>query len=588
MPYICSMTLGGSHRTRTGFWEFYDHWYDYEGFGLPERPELDPEDWMQRNPDGSMKSTYGIKPDQDDFYPPYEPNMRYATCVNNPGWRAWLDTVAQQVARVGYDGAFIDNGCTQECYCEFCQAKYQDFLRAKYSAAEMSELFGVKGDERVPLTPKPERGGATTVGWAETQRFFIESIHQHELAIRKAAEEVGEQFLLFPNAGRPRYIKSALHECDYAMFELSHGDYGSNPGLVKSRIVEDIHLRVHNDHAFEYKYVQAVRARVRALCLTRGGYPKSLPALALNEDTARLAMAESAAFGSGAGFLVRPDWGRFGEPMAEYRGFFEEHAAQYAGLVPYAQVGMAVFADQAIYGHSAHLATTKALTQAMLQGHVLFDYVLEHRFTADNLREFDLVVLPDVRFATVEQMEALAEYVAGGGVAIVMGQPPTHDLQMRPLAKGVVPAKLAALAATGQPGAASDGQGRWAFLTTAPDMAVIEALEQAAGRPLAIMEAEVSGAARANAFIRPEGDAEIIVHLLNYDTPLGALPDTIDVKEDLTITLPLPEGAQATGVTAWSPDREGAMDIPVRMDGGAAVFTVPSLRIYEMIRVELG
>ncbi len=324
MPYICSMTLGGSHRTRTGFWEFYDHWYDYEGFGLPERPELDPEDWMQRNPDGSMKSTYGIKPDQDDFYPPYEPNMRYATCVNNPGWRAWLDTVAQQVARVGYDGAFIDNGCTQECYCEFCQAKYQDFLRAKYSAAEMSELFGVKGDERVPLTPKPERGGATTVGWAETQRFFIESIHQHELAIRKAAEEVGEQFLLFPNAGRPRYIKSALHECDYAMFELSHGDYGSNPGLVKSRIVEDIHLRVHNDHAFEYKYVQAVRARVRALCLTRGGYPKSLPALALNEDTARLAMAESAAFGSGAGFLVRPDWGRFGEPMAEYRGFFEE------------------------------------------------------------------------------------------------------------------------------------------------------------------------------------------------------------------------------------------------------------------------
>ncbi len=56
--------------------------------------------------------------------------------------------VCRQVASVGYDGAFIDNGNTQQCYCDFCQAKYQAFLRDKYSPAQMRGLFGVQGDER--------------------------------------------------------------------------------------------------------------------------------------------------------------------------------------------------------------------------------------------------------------------------------------------------------------------------------------------------------------------------------------------------------------------------------------------------------
>ena len=58
--------------------------------------------------------------------------MRYAACVNNPGWRTWIDAVARLVAAVGYDGAFIDNGGTQQCYCRFCQANLTD-LKAQRS-----------------------------------------------------------------------------------------------------------------------------------------------------------------------------------------------------------------------------------------------------------------------------------------------------------------------------------------------------------------------------------------------------------------------------------------------------------------------
>ena len=571
MPYICSMTIGGSHRTRAGFWDFYDHWYDYEGFELPERPALDPEDWMQRNPDGSMKSTYGIHPSTDDFYPPYEPNMRYAACVNNPGWRAWIDTVCRQVARVGYDGAFIDNGSTQQCYCEFCQAKYQRFLRDKYSPAEMRELFDVEGDERVPLTPKPARGEEPTVGWVETQRFWIESIHQHQLAMRRAGEEVGDHFLLFPNGGRPRYIKSATCDSDWVMFELSTGEYGTNPGLAEVPIVEDIHVKVYNHHAFEYKYVQSVRKRVRAMCLTRGGYPKSLPSLALNEQTAALGMAEAAAFGSGAGFLMRSRWDQFGPVMNHYREFFETHAEQYAGLVPHAQVGVAVFADQGIYGNSMHLASVKSLTEDLLRGHALFDYVIEDRFTAENLRKFEVVIVPLIQYASVEHMRALADYVAAGGVAVVIGGAPTRDLQTRPLD------------ASGQ----ADGEGKWVYLPEPPEEGLVAALSAATGTNLSVAAEDLTGAVRMNAFVRPEGNGEIMLHVLNYDTPLGVLGKPARDKTDVAVSVPLPEGKRATRVTAWSPDRDDAVDLPVSSTDGRATFTLPSLHIYEMARVTL-
>jgi hypothetical protein len=337
MPYICSITIGGHHERRTGFWEFYDHWDEYLELGLPERPELDPADWMQRLPDGTMKPTYGSKPDEDEFYPAYEPNLRYAACVNNPGWRTWIDAVVRLVAAVGYDGAFIDNGSTQQCYCEFCAEKYQDFLRARYSDAEIEELFGAGPGEQIALTPPPARGEEITIGWAESQRFWRESIYDHQQAMKRAGEEVSDHFILFPNGGhnRPETVKQSYRDTEYVMYELSVGDYGTNPGLVRSRIVDDIHMNVRNNHIWELKYTQATRTGVGALLLTRGGYPGTRAAWALNPMTAALGNAEAAAFGSGSGFLLRPRWDEYDEVLNRYRSFFEDNVAVYAGLVPW-------------------------------------------------------------------------------------------------------------------------------------------------------------------------------------------------------------------------------------------------------------
>ncbi|MFO8080643.1 MAG: hypothetical protein R6V07_10075 [Armatimonadota bacterium] len=586
MPYICSITIGGHHEHRRGFWEFYDHWDEYSEFGLPPRPELDPADWMQRLPDGTMKPTYGSKPDEDEFYPPYEPNLRYAACVNNPGWRTWIDAVVQLVAAVGYDGAFIDNGSTQQCYCEFCQTKYQGFLRAKYSDAEIRELFGADPNEEIGLTPPPGRGDPVPLGWVESQRFWRESIYDHQQAMKRAGEEVNDHFILFPNGGhhRPENVKQSYRDTEYVMYELSIGDYGTNPGLVRSRIVDDIHMNVRNNHIWQYKYTQATRNGLAALILTRGGYPGTRAAWALNPLTAALGNAEAAAFGSGSGFLLRPRWNEYGDVLNRYRTFFDDNAEAYTGLVPHAEVGVAAFGEQNFYQYKKHITTVEQITEELSAQRVLFDLITEEAFTAEHLAQFDAVVFADVKYASPEQTAALASYVEAGGRAVIIGDTPTHDMQVREIDQATMPAALREFAEGAElPATISDGEGEWARFERLPLEGLVEHLE---GDGAEMTAAPAAGPGiRVNAFVAPDG-SRMSVHVLNYDTPLGSEPEPLVARGDVGLSIPLPAGAEVSSVRSISPDGE-PQDLRWETEGGRVLTTIPALRVYAMVLVEM-
>ncbi|MFW6438081.1 MAG: hypothetical protein ACOCZ7_03610 [Armatimonadota bacterium] len=572
MPYICSITIGGHHERRTGFWEFYDHWDEYSEFGLPERPELDPADWMQRLPDGTMKPTYGCKPDEDEFYPPYEPNLRYAACVNNPGWRTWIDAVVRLVAAVGYDGAFIDNGSTQQCYCEFCQAKYQDFLRAKYTEAEIRDLFGAEPGE-VALSVEPRGDEEITLDWVETARFWRESIYDHQQAMKRAGEEVNDRFILFPNGGhhRPEAVKQSYRDTEYVMYELSIGDYGTNAGLVRSRIVDDIYMNIRNNHIWQLKYTQATRNGVGALLLTRGGYPSTRASWALNPLTAALGNAEAAAFGSGSGFLLRPRWNEYDEVLNQYRGFFEEQTKLYEGLVPYAQVGVAAFAEQKFYQNHKHVTTVQAITEELGAKQVLFDLITEEAFRAEHLAQFEAVVFADVEYATPEQISALRDYVESGGRAMIVGATPTHDMRLRPLADAMLLSD-----------SEEAGDGEWLRYDRLPLETLVDLL-RSDGADLGVVGEDRAGI-RVNAFADPEG-SRIVLHVINYDTPLGAEPPELVPATDIPLRIALPDGAEVTSVRALSPGAEAA-EVRWTVEDGTLRLTLPSLRVYSVLQVE--
>lgn len=569
MPYICAMTLSGHHERRTGFWEFYDHWDDYAALGIGPKPPADPITWMQRRPDGTLHHFYTY---EGDFYPPYETNHRYAACVNNPHWRAWLLKVTEFAARCGCDGVFVDNAGSQRCYCETCRRLFPEFLRKRYRSEEIRALFG----ENPTLETKTEG-----LLWVETQRFWKESLHAHLAAIREAGERVRGRgkFFVFPNGGehRPEDLGSTYRDADFLMFERSIGEYGTHPGTVRVPVTPDIAVREVNDNIFAYKITRAQGGRTQPIVLTRAGYPRRLPWAEMTPDSAILGMAECAAFAGGGGFLVPPKWADFAPALKQCRAFFEGRRDVYEGVEPWAPVGIAALGEQKLYGNNAHIEGVRQVTRALLEAHVLFDYVPEGRLTVKGLAGYRTLILPGVEVMDPEAARAVREYVRAGGSALVIGQAPSKDLRLQPLAE-TLPAPASA-----EVEAKKEGGGTWVLAPRMrPGRYVARWLAMASAEDLAL--APGASPARFNAF---RGPGRLLLHAVNYGVPLGLPAAPAGPAPEMRLRVPLPAGTRAVSVRAFDPEQPQAAEVEGVMRDGRCELTLSGLRVYRVLEIRL-
>jgi hypothetical protein len=587
-PYICSTTIGGNPETRAGLWEFYDHWDEYKEFALGERPKSDPIKWMQVMPDGAFQFFYKFT---GPFYPPYEPNIRYAACHNNPDWRYWLERVTENAARCGFDGVFVDNAGSLRCYCSFCKAKWRDWIAKRYGDAERKALFGT---EQPDLSDGKEPG----LLWAETRRFWNACIAEHHAAIRKAGEKIsGRPFVVFPNGGeqRPESVMQAFPDTDLIMFERSIGPYGTHPGMVLWSIVENIAVKKYNDNVFENKFVQCLRRKVRAIMLTRPGWEvtkKTQMILEMNPSSAILGCAETAAFGGGGGFLVRVN----PECMAaqkKCRDFFEKHPTLYEGLDSFAEAAVAAFPEQTYFGNKPHILEVKKATQNLLDGHVLFDYVTEEQFTRENLKRYAVVVLPKIQNMSDAQAAALKDYVRDGGRAVVIGPAPELDEKGRkkdpPALDDILDRKAEGKEFTVK----RTGSGATAYAEVLPLRSACLADWIAKDLALSVVVSPptpILAKVRVNAFAEPDGK-RYVAHFVNYNVPLGvpASPRGAEAKEPeilgpIDVALRLPTGAEGVKLTCYDPEGEAA-DLPAKAEGKLLRFTLPSLRVYKVVEI---
>ncbi|MBU0610829.1 MAG: hypothetical protein KKI08_23320 [Armatimonadetes bacterium] len=571
MPYICAMTIGGDPDKRTGFWEFYDHWDEYAGeFKLGPRPAEDPITWLQVEPDGKPHFFYRLT---DGKYPPYEPNIRYAVCMNNPHWRYWSEQVTRMCAEVGYDGVFVDNAGSQRCYCRYCQQAFGEWLKARYHGRPKDYYAG----QPILLTDDLKQGLAAV----DSRRFWADSFSKHLMALKAAGEKVRQPFYVFPNGGesRPEHVWGGYMPVDYLMFERSLGDFGTNPGMAGRRIVRDIKLRHMNNNIFENKLTQCAGGNVRPLLLTRGGYPALNPDWDLNPDAAALGMAESAAYGNGGGFLIRPDYATFGDVLRQYRGFFEREAALYEGNWGYAQVQLACFPYQKMYGNLPHISRVRSLTDALGECHVLFDYNTRWPgFHFPELQQYRLIILPDVKYMDVGWADQLVQYLKAGGKAIIVGENATMGAELpRP--------QISPFASLTQDGRMHTlGQGQYVSCALPPNGKQLWAiLGQLGLQDLALCPPDANQHVRFNAFARADGKT-LYFHVLNYDVPLGATARLEHPREGLKLRLPLPPGASVKRAVVHDPDKAEAAKVEIGADGTVAL---PPLRVYEVVEVGL-
>jgi hypothetical protein len=579
-PYICSMTIGGRPEPRAGFWEFYDHWNEYAAFGLGPRPASDPLAWMQRTANGELNFYYRFT---GPFYPPYEPNVRYAVCHNHPDWRTWTEKLVENIARCGFDGVFVDNAGSLRCYCKNCRTKWRSWIAGRWSEASRRTLFG---------TAEPALGDAKIPGllWAETCRFWNASLAEHLAAIGQAGSRVlGRPFLVFPNGGerRPEQVLLVYPEADLIMFERSYGPYGTNPGLVLWPVVEEIVVRKYNDNIFENKFVQCLRRKVRPIMLTRPGWevtPTVRRILEMTPDAATLGCAETAAFGAGGGFLVRVN-AECMQAQSKYRKFMESHASLFEGLDSLAEVGVAVFPQQVYFGNSRHQHAVRQVTEHLLDSHVLFDYVIDGQFRLENLRKYRLILLPEVTQLTAAQDEDLASYVREGGKLVIFGPLPHQDEKGLKLTTSRVAALCSAA-----------GKGKVAHSTRLPanPSETAEWIARTVGGKLSILHGPSSPAlakVRVNAFHEPR-QSHWVLHVVNYNVPLGVENRPPETQGPLEICLPIaPFPSGRRDLRTWKLvcyDPAGSTSVlPGKYDGQALCFTVPEVRVHKIIEVKM-
>jgi len=696
IPYICNQTLAGHPDKRLGIWDFYDHWDDYADLGVGPRPEADPMQWLARERNGRPHFNYEMR------HEAFEPHdmTRWAPCCNNPHYHMWQRMVVRQIARVGYDGVFVDN-CILNCYCEYCQGKFRDYLTKRYTPARLAEAFGTDdvtalslahvgsrlewvkeaptfkdflyehftdealvrwlgtadldkarieegGNgwlwgrahdyrlwlerqyspeqlERLIGVPDLSQWGLTTPAerllWAETKRFWAQSVCDNLQMIKQTGQAERDGFLVTPNWGNMEEPDAAEFReeigqivalwapaMDFMMFEE-----GNAPGCVAPGL--------YLDHILQHK-----------LALGLGVRPAVLPYGRMHEGAVEVCNAQNVAFGGLA--YIQPGTG-FPDARAKWSAFLAQHGHRLEGAEPLAGVAVVCLFDELILENHRHQTWVQRLIRYLADQHVLFDLATERQLCPEGLAPYRALIVPAARYLSDAQVSSVLDFARSGGTVVLMGESGTHDELTRPRSTpGFAP--LLETARSVATGLLVSEDGRCIAADT-PDPLIgpyrlsredalqfatysqssinvpsgsaglvfeldrmvgldryldpcelAPRLEAATGRQLRLADPRAAMGVRFNASQCREADrVTVLLHAVNYNVPLLPHPrgKTVEPVENLVITLPAEPEWEDVCVTTLVPGYD-EVSLPARLESGTVQFTIPRLRVYKLVVLE--
>jgi hypothetical protein len=138
-----------------------------------------------------------------------------------------------------------------------------------------------------------------------------------------------------------------------------------------------------------------------------------------------------------------------------------------------------------------------------------------------------------------------------------------------------------------EPAVRQIGAGRTAYAAVLPPagMTLASWIAELASHPLVAIRADHPaelGKVRINAFRQP-GQDRYIVHMLNYNVPLGVDPPELKPAGPIGVSLPVSDAARMK-LRCYDPWGETA-DLPVAADGNSIRFTLPQLRVYKIVEI---
>lgn len=609
IPYINNEAVLGDAIKGTGFWEFFDHWNRFQKFGFGPKPS---KNIVTAEMFTGWPSPQYLKKRGNPNYP----YKRYHMSVNNPIWRRFLMAVTLNIARTGMDGVFVDEMNLQD-YSHYSQEDFRKYIATKYAAAERLKRFGTRDISSLHLG-YPGDGAL----WYDTQAFWSYSNGRFLSAIRNEGRTVNPNFFVVANlgpfadlAGVRSRVDSGKDPADWAPYtRLIMFEEMQQPGEMGS------HTFI--DNILQYKIAFGLGFRAGTLLY----YAQDTPGI-------ELSMAQAAAGGGGA-FIQ----GGYREPEARntYRKFFKKHPDLFSGYRSDASVAVVFDYGQMYWDNFKNLFDTYVLSQYLSNHHILYDVIPTKQIKAAQLlSRYHVVITPNLSYLSGDALKQLREFAAGGGTWIEIGQSGKFDDSgvLRPRVQNLfideragngfrirvrrvenvvhIPRFALYLLRENQVNSLSETVKLYNS-TRVPEYPyppppkhwddLQGLIKEKAGQSLSVISSSKLPGLRCNAWQKTvDGTKVITMHFVNYYTPIpkkaGFAGGEYDlggpaseyapkILKEVHVTMPLPPGT-VESVTAFSPDSEKAAPLAYIASKGRMTFTLPPIRIYEIVRIEL-
>lgn len=539
-----------------------------------QRPES--KDWIMLFQDG-RPALYSRDPE------------RYMGCVNNTGWREFLKEMIRGAVDVGVDGLFYDNhfiprqlaGSTEEgfaeawaCYCKVCFEQFKVYTQKN---------LGWPCD----LPKKPDWDDPV---WQAFIDFRDESLIDVTRMIVNYAHELKPDIVVYPNVCPPWFggggakgsvTKEIAGIVDVLLFE---GD--TQPRLeVVGGLPRPINAAV------DWKYATALTNKP---VFSRAHSPNDV----YTPDHSMLGIAESIAFGGLYNYLIPSSLQEDEvkrEGVKRYYGFLKENQKFYNDVTEPADVAILVsnrttdwfLPDQVSQGDSIP-RNIPGMAQALAELHIPFNVVVDEQVLQDH--GYRVLVLPNVACMSDEQARAIQEFVRGGGSIVATGETSLYDEKYRIRDDFILSDVFGFHHGQVEDGVIKNqfGDGLSVYLPGNPEEIFFK---DALPSSLGLIKDALDYSLRGDYQIRLDApnttllnisekveDNVTFLHLLNYESKVSPMEIAVELRK--------PTGRLVGNVTVLSPDTDGPEVLETTEDSGGVCFTVPHLRLYNLVTVE--
>lgn len=485
-PYFCNQTISGNYEERYGAWEVIDNWNKFAHLKKGKKP-TDPINWMQREPSGNLHYNYKRRCFLERHGDTLQ--IRYAPCPNNPDWRDWMNHEARLAAKIGLDGFFIDNNIIH-CYCPACEARFQKYLRKKYSPDALQQAFGTRDYTQITLYKEGDfRYWARTfpefIPWVEAKyppaerRIYFDTTGPlaeinidaagggmlyglcHDfLAEHVLPPEVPPTFenirlanpALQTPEGRLRWAETVMfwgYSIGDQLAEMTVAGRRQNPDFfvmpnwgIRQRINgaagraedgKDMRRWATGAKWQMYEEEPATGQVAPGVILDFDMELRYAFACGVRGMLLPYALSDPdiqnihLAEAAISGSSVFVSTIGASKIRAQYREFFETRAFLFDGFTSAARVALAHFFDQVHYVNIEHLNQVHALNRFFADQQIPFDHLIETDFTPARLADYDVLVLPNIEFMSDDELAAVKVFVENGGSLILIGENALYD-----------------------------------------------------------------------------------------------------------------------------------------------------------------